>query len=50
MLLDRSSLILNLESPLSTLKKIKTLDRGKLYFLTMPNDVAHLIVIKTETA
>ena len=48
--LDRSSLILNLESPLSILKNVWTLDRGNFYFLTMPNDVAHLIVIKTEVA
>ena len=48
-LLDRYS-ILNLESPLTKLKKVRTLDRGKLYFFTMPNNVAHLIVIKIEAA
>ena len=43
-------MILNLESPLSKLKKVVTLDRGKLYSHTMPNDEAHLIVVKTEAA
>ena len=49
-LLDRSSLIHNLELPLSKPKDCQTLDFGKVYFLTMRNVVADLTVINTEAA
>ena len=49
-LLDRSSLIHNLEFPLSKPKKLGALDCDKVYSLTMRCNVAHLPIIKTEVA
>ena len=49
-LLDRYSVIHNLEFPLSKPGKLGPPDCGKLYILTMRNNVAHLTVIKTEAA
>ena len=40
----------NFELPLAKPEKQGTLDSGKVYFLTIRNDVAHLTVIKTEAA
>ena len=49
-LLGRFTLIHRLEFPLSKPKKLGTFGCGKMYYLTMRNDVAHLTVIKTEAA
>ena len=49
-LLDRYSLIHNLEFPLSKPEKLGPLDCGKVNFLIMRNIMGHLTVIKTEAA